>query len=139
MIRALLLGLFLSTTATAQEAPAWFAQSLLHMPEEVADAAKEGKRVMVYFGQNGCPYCTRLMEVNFKAVPTVSRMEKHFVAIELNIWGDREVTWTDGKAASEKELTKKLKVQFTPTLLFLDEKGTVALRLNGYHAPARLD
>ena len=28
-------------------------------------------------------------------------------------------------------------MQFTPTLLFLDEKGAVALRLNGYQPPDR--
>ena len=40
---------------------------------------------------------------------------------------------------SEKALGRELRVQFTPTLLFLDEKGTVALRLNGYLPPHRLD
>jgi thioredoxin-related protein len=36
---------------------------------------------------------------------------------------------------TEKELGRVLKVQYTPTLLFLDEKGGVALRLNGYVPP----
>lgn len=30
-------------------------------------------------------------------------------------------------------------MQFTPTLLFLDEKGNVALRLNGYYPPHKFD
>ncbi len=37
---------------------------------------------------------------------------------------------------SEKALGRELRVQFTPTLLFLDEQGVVALRLNGYLASA---
>ena len=109
------------------------------MPDEVADAAKQGKRVMLYFGQDGCPYCKQLMEVNFRQRPTVERMQKHFVAIALNIWGDRDVDWIDGTKSSEKQLAAKLKVQFTPTLLFLDEKGGIALRVNGYYAPQRFD
>ena len=119
----------------AQEAPAWFADTLLEMPDDVADAAKHGKRVMLYFGQDGCPYCKRLMEVNFRQAPIAAKAKKNLVAIALNIWGDREVKWTDGAVTSEKQLAAKLKVQFTPTLIFLDEKGSVALRLNGYLPP----
>ena len=119
----------------AQEAPAWFAETLLEMPEDVADAAKHGKRVMLYFGQDGCPYCKRLMEVNFRQAPIAAKAKKNLVAIALNIWGDREVKWTDGAVTSEKQLAARLKVQFTPTLLFLDEKGGVALRVNGYLPP----
>jgi thioredoxin-related protein len=79
------------------------------------------------------------MEVNFRQQRIVDKMKKGFVAIALNIWGDREVSWTDGRAMSEKQLTAALKIQFTPTLLFLDEKGEVALRVNGYLPPERFE
>ena len=123
------------TTVGAQEPPAWFSESLLHLPEDVAEARANGKRVMLYFGQDGCPYCKRLMEVNFKEAAIVGKAQRHLHALALNIWGDREVTWTDGKATTEKRLAAALKVQFTPTLIFLDERGDVALRLNGYYPP----
>jgi len=132
-----LLALLFSWSAKAQEAPEWFAQSLLHMPDEVADAAREGKRVMLYFGQPGCPYCKQLMEVNFRQRPIAERMQKEFVSIELSIFGDREITWADGHDTTEKKLAAELKVQYTPTLIFLDEKGAVAHRVNGYYAPPR--
>jgi thioredoxin-related protein len=45
----------------------------------------------------------------------------------------------DGKRYTEKTLGRELRVQFTPTILFLDEKGGVALRLNGYLPPHRFD
>ena len=123
--------------ATAQDAPPWFAQSLLYLPDDVAEAAREGKRVMLYFAQPGCPYCRQLMEVNFRQRAIVERMQRRFVALELNIWGDRELTWTDRRATTEKQLAAALRVQYTPTLLFLDEKGAIALRVNGYYPPAR--
>ena len=125
--------------AWAQEPPAWFADSLLFVREDAAEAAKEGKRVMLYFGQDGCPYCKQLMEVNFRQARIVEKMQKGFVALAINIWGDREVTWSDGRAMSEKQLAAALKVQFTPTLLFLDEKGGIALRVNGYLPPERFE
>jgi len=117
--------------------PSWFAQSLLVLPEEIADAARESKRVMLYFEQDGCPYCKRMVEVTFRDARVSGRMQQRFVPIALNIWGDREVTTPDGKTMSEKQLAAQLKVQFTPTLVFLDEKGGVAARVNGYYPPER--
>lgn len=119
------------------EAPAWFKHSFLDLRGDIREAAAANKRVMVYFGQNGCPYCKRLMEVNFRQQDIVAKTRKHFDAIEINIFGSRDVTWLDGKARSEKEFAALLKVQFTPTLLFLDEKGVIALRVNGYYPPHR--
>jgi len=132
---AFLLALLLALPAKSQEAPDWFTQSLLDLREDVAEAAREGRRVMLYFGQPGCPYCAQLMEVNFRQRPIVERMQKEFVALELSIFGDREVTWTDGRATTEKKLAAELKVQYTPTLIFLDEKGAIAHRVNGYYPP----
>ena len=133
-----LLALFLvSLTGKTQELPAWFAQSLLVLPEEVADAAKENKRVVLYFEQDGCPYCKRMVEVNFREPKIAGRMQERFVPIAINIWGDREVTTPDGKAMSEKQLAAHFKVQFTPTMIFFDEKGGIALRINGYYPPER--
>jgi thioredoxin-related protein len=119
--------------------PSWFTETFLDFREDVADAAKEGKRVMIYFGQDGCPYCRQLIEVNFSQKAIVDKARRHFLAINLNIWGDREVTWTDGTTLPEKRFAASLKVQFTPTLLFLDERGRVVARVNGYYPPHRLE
>jgi thioredoxin-related protein len=140
VMRAVLLSLALiAAPARAEDLPPWFAESLLFLSDDVAEAAKAKKRVVLYFGQDGCPYCKRLLEVNLRRPQTIARMQKHFVALAINIWGDREVVWTDGKPTTEKQLAARLRVQFTPTLVFLDEKGEVALRLNGYYPPERFD
>ena len=87
--------------------------------------------------QVGCPYCKELMQTSFTQKAIVEKTAKHFVPIAFDIFGDREVTWFDGKARSEKEFAKYLKVQFTPTLLLLDEKGNIIGRINGYYPPHR--
>src|SRR5947208_1674688 len=48
----------------AIEIPRWFTESLLDLRDDLADAAREKKRLLLYFGQDGCPYCTALMKVN---------------------------------------------------------------------------
>src|SRR6266581_674234 len=122
---ALLLCLFLlpSPAAAAGTAgpvalPPWFTETLLDFREDVANAARERKRLMVLFEQNGCPYCKELILTNFSQKAIADKARKNFLAVSLNIWGDREVTWTDGKKFSEKQLAAFLKIQFTPTLFF---------------------
>src|SRR3989344_6554888 len=117
------------------EIPAWFKSSFLDLPEDVAEAARNGKRLMVYFGQDGCPYCAELFNKNFSQAHIVEYTRRHFDAIDLNMWGDREVTDFSGNVLPEKELAAKLKVWFTPTLLFFNEKGEQVLRINGYYPP----
>src|SRR4051812_10318437 len=75
LLRPLLLALaLLAQPALAEELPAWFTESFLDLPDDVAEAAKQNRRVMLYFGQEGCPYCKRLLEVNFRRPATVRRM-----------------------------------------------------------------
>lgn len=128
-------GETVSSSPHAIEIPGWFRETFLDLREDIREAAAEKKRLLVYFGQDGCPYCQELMRVNFSQKDIADRTRRHFNAIALNIWGDREVTWLDGRTRREKDFAAFIKVQFTPTLLFLDEKGNVVLRLNGYYPP----
>jgi thioredoxin-related protein len=144
-VLALLLAVVLAPAASAQtqpsphaiEIPRWFTPSLLDIKDEIAEGARQGKRVMVYFGQDGCPYCKALMQGHFAPGPIADKTKRHFVAIAINIWGDAQASWLDGVPTTEKALARKLGVQFTPTLMFFDTDGRLALRLNGYLPPER--
>jgi thioredoxin-related protein len=118
--------------------PPVFVETLLELPDDAAQAARSGKRLLLYFGQQGCPYCKELMQTSFTQKAIADKTAKHFLPIAFNLFGDREVTWFDGAVRSEKEFARFLKVQFTPTLLLLDEKGNIIGRINGYYPPHRL-
>ena len=118
-----------------QEKPDWFINSFLDIREDIAEAQSAGKRVLLYFYQDGCPYCKKLLDTNLALADTVQRMRVHYNVIAINMWGDREVTDLDGNLTTEKEFARALRVMFTPTLLFLDEQGVVVLRMNGYYPP----
>ena len=136
----LLLALALACTAfgaraQANEVPAWFAESFLEFPQDVKEAAADGKRLMLYFWQDGCPACRKMKETTLADPALVETTRRHFVAVALNVFGEREVQWTDGRTLREKELARALDIRGTPTLVFLDEQGAVALRRVGYLAP----
>ena len=121
------------------EKPEWFKNSFLDLREDVAEATAEGKRIMLFFYQDGCPYCARLLNVNFSQKALVEKTRQRFVVIALNIWGDREVTDLQGRTLTEKDLASNLKVMYTPTLIFLDPNGVNVLRLNGYYPPHQFE
>ena len=123
--------------ARSAESPHWFKESFLEFEEDVAEAAEHNKRVMLYFHQEGCPYCARLVEENFADPQIENYIRQHFDGIEINMWGDREIVSVGGKNFSEKTFAAALKVQYTPTIIFLNEQGQVALRLNGYYPPQK--
>lgn len=121
--------------AIPSEKPDWFKDSFLEFEEDVTEAAAAGRRVMLYFHQEGCPYCARLVEENFSDPELKAFIIENFDGITLNMWGDRPVVSVAGQEFTEKSFAAALQVQYTPTLVFLDEKGKVILRLNGYYPP----
>lgn len=119
--------------------PDWFKNSFLDLREDIAEATANKKRVLLFFYQDGCPYCAKLLQDNLGQKRLADKTRNYFDVIALNMWGDREVTSLDGKMITEKNFASQLKVMYTPTLLFLTEKGKVALRANGYYAPDKFE
>ena len=115
--------------------PAWFKESFLDIREDIQEATAQEKRVLLYFYQDGCPYCGKLLQDNFGDRDIARYSQEHFDVVAINMWGDREVVDLAGASTTEKMFSKNLRVQFTPTLLFLNEQGKVLQRINGYFAP----
>ena len=119
--------------------PSWFKESFLDLREDVQEATQNKKRVLLFFYQDGCPYCAKLLQDNLGQKKLADKTRKHFDVISINMWGDKEVTDLKGKLTTEKKLTEQMRVMYTPTLVFLTEKGKVALRVNGYYAPNKYE
>ncbi|MBK0398339.1 thioredoxin family protein [Limibaculum sp. M0105] len=110
--------------------PDWLRETFKVMAEDLEEASAEGKRMLVIFEQRGCIYCTKMHEEVFPT-PEVNALlrEKYFV-VQMNLFGDVEVTDFDGVTLPEKEMAARWGVLFTPTLLFMPEEvpegGTAA-------------
>ncbi|MDO9008304.1 MAG: thioredoxin fold domain-containing protein, partial [Thiobacillus sp.] len=109
--------------AKTTEYPAWFKDSFLHLREDIDEARKHGKRVILMFTQDGCPYCSALVERNLSQREIESTMREKFDVVVINIWGDKELVGLDGKTLTEKNYSAAQKIQFTPSLVFFDESG----------------
>ena len=113
--------------------PDWFKPSFLDLPDDIQESKAQGKRLILYFYQDGCPYCKKLIEHNLGQADIAEYTKKNFEVVAVNIFGSVEVTDTDGEVLSEKEFAKKMKVNFTPTMLIYNENSKVIFRMNGYY------
>lgn len=115
--------------------PSWFKDSFLDLDEDVSSATEQGKRLVLYFWQPGCPYCSQLWDENFSDPETANFFRENFEIISINMWGDREVISVAGNDYTEKSFAAALDIKYTPTLLFFDENKKVIHRVNGYLPP----
>jgi thioredoxin-related protein len=116
--------------------PAWFKHSLLTLDEDLQEAIDNGKSgLIVYFGQQRCAYCQKLMKVNFAMDDIVKYTRKHFDVVPIDIWSPEEVTTPNGQTMSQRDYSITLDTNFTPSLVFYDKDGRIALRLRGYYPP----
>lgn len=67
-----------------------------------------------------------------KTIKQVNFIKSNFDVIELNVKGSKEITWIDGEVLTEKDLTEKLKIQYSPTILFFSQDKKIVARVNGY-------
>ena len=110
----------------------WFLNTFLDLREDAEEAASEGKKLVIFWEQKGCPYCREVHKKNFRVPEVVNYIRKHFNVIQLNLWGDKEVTDFDGEVTTEKKLAKKYRVQFTPTLQFFPENAHLGKKEPGH-------
>jgi thioredoxin-related protein len=108
-------------TAEGLIAEPWFLESFLDLPDDLASAHKEGKRLVIMWELRGCPYCRETHLVNFAQPRIADYIKANFEVLQLNIIGDRKVKDFDGSEVSEKALAAKYGIRFTPTFQFFPE------------------
>lgn len=100
----------------------WMRDTFKDLREDLAEANAEGKRLVLFFEQRGCIYCTKMHQEVFPRPEIDSYINENYFVVQMNLHGDTEVTDFDGEALSEKDMARKWGVLFTPTILFLPEE-----------------
>ncbi|MGB8814270.1 MAG: thioredoxin family protein [Paracoccaceae bacterium] len=102
--------------------PDWLRETFKDLREDLAEATAEDKRLLVIFEQRGCIYCTQMHEEVFPDPAVDALIRAHYFVVQLNLFGDVEVTDFDGTTLSEKDMAVRWGVMFTPTMIFLPEQ-----------------
>jgi len=126
---AIVLALGLGAPALASELgddglhkPDWLRDTFKDLREDLADAGAEGKRLLITFEQRGCIYCTEMHEKVFPDPRIEALIRENYFVVQMNLFGDVEVTDFDDVALPEKDMAVRWGVVFTPTLIFLPEE-----------------
>ncbi|NNE51554.1 MAG: thioredoxin fold domain-containing protein [Sulfitobacter sp.] len=100
----------------------WMRDTFKDLSEDLEEANAEGKRLMVIIEQRGCIYCKKMHEEVFPIPKIAEYIEENFFVVQMNMFGDVEVTDFDGTALPEKDMVKRWGALFTPTILFFPEE-----------------
>lgn len=100
----------------------WMRDTFKDLSEDLQEAGDEGKRLLIMFEQRGCIYCDKMHREVFPDPAIDAALRENFFVVQMNLYGDTEVTDFDGETLSEKAMARKWGVLFTPTLMFLPEE-----------------
>lgn len=126
---ALLTALLLGGQVTAAELgddglhkTSWMRDTFKDLGEDLGEANAEGKRLMVIIEQRGCIYCKKMHEDVFVQPEIEQYIEENFFVVQINMFGDVEVTDFDGTVMAEKDMVKRWGALFTPSIMFFPEE-----------------
>ena len=100
----------------------WMRDHFRDMREDLAEANAEGKRLLVIWEQRGCIYCKKMHEEVFPDPEISQLITDNYFVVQMNLFGDVEVTDFDGDQRPEKDMAMKWGVMFTPTMMFFPEE-----------------
>jgi thioredoxin-related protein len=102
--------------------PTWLRETFKDLSEDLAEANAEGKRLLVIVEQRGCIYCTEMHEKVYPDPKIDALIREGYFVVQVNLFGDVEVTDFDGTTLPEKAMAARWGVMFTPTMIFLPEE-----------------
>ncbi len=123
----------------------WFLDSFLELADDLSEAAGEGKKFAVIWEQRGCPYCREMHRVNLADERIKKYITENYSVLQLDLWGSRKVTDFDGEELEERDLARKWRIHYTPTIVFfpgdpaevkgMDGRDAEVIRMPGYFKP----
>jgi thioredoxin-related protein len=96
----------------------WIQETFKDLREDLEEATAQGKTLVVIIEQRGCLYCTKMHEEVFPDPEVNAALHDDFYVIQINMFGDVDVTDFDGETLPEKDMVRRWNAQFTPTLMF---------------------
>ncbi len=128
-ILATLLALCLAVPLTAatvgddglHKAP-WMRDTFKDLREDLEEANAEGKRLAIIIEQRGCIYCKKMHEEVFPDADIDAYIRANYFVVQINMYGDVEVTDFDGETLAEKDIVKKWGALFTPLMMYFPEE-----------------
>jgi thioredoxin-related protein len=117
----------------------FFDETFGNFQEELRLARQDGKQgVLIFFEQEGCPFCHRMKTTVLNQPEVQDYYKKHFHIFSVDINGDLEITDFQGQPVTQKEFAfKQYNVRATPVFAFFNLDGRLVDRYTGPTKNAR--
>jgi thioredoxin-related protein len=131
----LILLVGLSGAACADPPEGW---EFMSLDKALKVAAKEQRRVFLYFGRHGCPACEKTNRESFSDPRVKEHYNDHYVLAYADSESGKRLRLNSGERITEMELGVKLKVFGTPFFYFMEPNGKPIMRAPGYQSADEL-
>lgn len=129
-------GLWLFLTLSLAAAGAPFKDSFGDLRDDLADAGKSGKALVLVFSMEGCTGCRALEETTLQDKSVRSFLQERYELIRLDLLGTLPIMGPNGEKTTESAFAAELGVFATPTVIVLDRHGKPVKRFSGGLPPA---
>ena len=99
----------------------WMRETFKDLSEDLEEANREGKRLAIIIEQQNCVYCKKMHEDVFSDPDILSYLMDNFFVVQINMFGNVEVTDFDGEVLEERDMVSKWGMLFTPTMMFFPQ------------------
>lgn len=123
MVKKLLLGLLLITSFLSAET--------VDIDMLLERAKSEDRHIMFFAHIPGCPYCKKMLDVNFKDSEIKELIDKNFLLVDLYT-KDPTIVKHGSFQGKKKKFARRLKALAYPATVFMDKNGKVVYRSIGY-------
>lgn len=120
-VRALF-GTLLAATALAAAAAAPAVPFATDLRQDSMAATRSGTPLVLFFTLPDCTYCHAVRH-HYLAPLVRGEAGQRYIVREIVIDGKRKAAGLGGKASSHRDLARRFKARFGPTVLFVDASG----------------
>jgi len=116
-------------TVMADPPEGWAFQPL---DKALQQAARENRRIFLYFGRHGCPSCEKTNRESFTDTRVIEAYNANYVLAYADSEGGKRLRMNSGERITEMALGSRLQVYGTPFFYFMEPNGKPIMRAPGY-------
>ena len=132
---AALLAIGFAPTAPAAERDVSLALAT-DLARDLADAASDGRALLVLYSLPGCPWCARARREHLGAMARDPDEQKRVLIREIDITSDAALVAPDGSRTTHRAFARAHRIRLTPTTGFLARDGSDAAEAIVGYPPA---
>ncbi len=103
----------------------------LSLEEAQAQAGEDGKPLLVFVEAEWCGTCKQMMNTVFPDTDISKLVAENYHPVVIDLDSKKKVLF-NGKQKTERNFSRTMQVQQTPTMIFIDSSGEVMGRQPGF-------